>query len=61
MEDVQEHLHDLLALEEGGLQDMIVIGDKILLGIQENLHNMVIMIHNMGVVAQFLISTPKTS
>ena len=40
VEDIQEHLHLLLALEEEGLQDMIIIGDQHLLGFQENPRNM---------------------
>ena len=54
VEDTQEHLHDLLALEECELQDMIIIGDQHLLEFQDNLHNKVIMVHNMEVVAQTL-------
>ena len=32
VEDTREHLHDLLALEEEGLQDIIIIVDQHLLG-----------------------------
>ena len=52
MGDIQEHLNDLLLLEEGKLQDMIIIGDQHLLEFQDNLHNMLIMVHNMGEVIQ---------
>ena len=55
MEDTQEHLHDLLALEEGELQDIIIMGDQHLLEFQDTLHNQVIMVHNLEVVAQTLI------
>ena len=51
VEDIQELLHDLLALAEERLQNMIIIGDKHLLGTQDNLHNMLTMFHSMGVVA----------
>ena len=44
VEDTQEHLHDLLALEEGELQDIIFIGYQHLLEFQENLHNVLIMV-----------------
>ena len=55
VEDTQEHLHNLLALEEGKLQDMIIIGDQHLLEFQEILHNNLIMVHHdMEVVAQTL-------
>ena len=56
VEDTQEHLHNLLALEEGELQDMIIIGDQHLLKFQDNLHNKLTTVHNMEVVAQTLIT-----
>ena len=54
VEDIQEHFHHLLALEEEGLQDMIIIGDQNLLGDQGNLQNVLSMVHNIGLVARIL-------
>ena len=56
VEDTQEHLHDLLTLEDEELQEMIILGDQHLLEFQDNLHNKLIMVHDMEVIVQTLIA-----
>ena len=54
MENIGEHLHHILVIEEGDLQQMMIISDQHLLDFQDKLHNMLITVHNMEVVAQNL-------
>ena len=55
MGNIGEHLHHLLVLEERALRDMIVIGNQQLLDFEDNLHNMLIMVHSMVVVQMLTI------
>ena len=55
MENIGEHLHHLLVLEEGELQGMMIIGGQYPLEFQDNLHNMLVMVHNMVVVRMLTI------